>query len=124
MKLIIGGYAQGKLRYVLQTYDTEDMQVLDGEIPENPEEKAVVNHLHTWIKKRMLVGGNPEAELFKMLERCPQCILISDEIGSGIVPLEAWEREYREQTGRILTSLAQKADSVERVFCGLAQKLK
>ena len=124
MKLIIGGYAQGKLRYVLQTYDTEDMQVLDGEIPENSEEKAVVNHLHTWIKKRMLVGGNPEAELFKMLERCPQCILISDEIGNGIIPLEAFEREYRERMGRILILLAKRAEEVERVICGIGQKIK
>ena len=124
MKLIIGGYAQGKLRYVLQTYDTEDMQVLDGEIPENPEEKAVVNHLHTWIKKRMLAGGNPEAELFKMLERCPQCILISDEIGNGIIPLEAFEREYRERMGRILILLAKRAEEVERVICGIGQKIK
>ena len=34
MKLVIGGYAQGKLNYVLGKYDVEVSMVYDGEIPE------------------------------------------------------------------------------------------
>lgn len=58
------------------------------------------------------------------LHRNDNCIIISDEIGNGIVPVEAFEREYRERTGRILIQLAQKAEEVERVICGIGQKIK
>ena len=43
MKLVIGGYAQGKLNYVLQKYDMETSKIWDGEIPENKgEQKSIV----------------------------------------------------------------------------------
>lgn len=127
MKLVIGGYAQGKLNYVLQKYKGEIGGVWDGEVPGNGGgEKGVVviNRLHDWIKGSMAEGGCPEEEIFAFLENCPNCVMISDEIGNGIVPIEAFEREYRERTGRILIALAKKADTVERVICGIGQRIK
>lgn len=124
MRLIIGGYAQGKLDYVLQTYGIDKSQVLDGKMPEGAENIVVINHLHNWVKERIPDGGNPEEEIWQVIESCPECILISDEIGNGIVPIEAFEREYRERLGRILIGIAEKAESVERVFCGIGQRIK
>lgn len=124
MRLVIGGYAQGKLSYVLRTYHLDEGQVVGGEMLEETDKVVVFNHLHSWVKERILAGGNPERELETMVERWPDCILISDEIGNGIVPLEAGEREYRERLGRILVELAKRADSVERVFCGIGQRIK
>ena len=51
-------------------------------------------------------------------------MIICDEIGNGIVPLDAFEREYREHTGRILIELAGKADEVVRIICGIQQRIK
>ena len=126
MKLVIGGYAQGKLNYVLQKYDMETSKIWDGEIPENKGEQnsIVINHLHHWIKSRIAKGGCPEEEIFAFVENYPNCVIISDEISNGIVPIEAFEREYRERTGRILVELAKKAEEVERVICGIGQKIK
>lgn len=127
MKLVIGGYAQGKLDYVLEKYHLGRDTVWDGVIPEKelPQEKTVVvNHIHNWIRSRMLEGGCPEEEILSFLEQCPKCIMISDEIGNGIVPMEAFEREYRERTGKILVRLGAKAEEVERVICGIGQKIK
>ena len=47
-----------------------------------------------------------------------------DEVGNGIVPIDFLEREYRERTGRILVKLANQADEVVRVICGIGQKIK
>ena len=127
MKLVIGGYAQGKLNYVLQKYDKEPCQIWDGAIPMNKSEQrgtVVINHLHHWIKSRIAKDGCPEEEIFAFVENCPNCVIISDEVGNGIVPIEAFEREYRERTGRILVELAKKAEEVERVICGIGQKIK
>ncbi|MGN0326189.1 MAG: bifunctional adenosylcobinamide kinase/adenosylcobinamide-phosphate guanylyltransferase [Lachnospiraceae bacterium] len=127
MKLVIGGYAQGKLNYVLQKYDMEISKILDGEIQENIGEQkgiVVINHLHHWIKSRIAKNGCPEKEIYTFIENYPDCVIISDEVGNGIVPIEPFEREYRERTGRILVELAKKAEEVERVICGIGQKIK
>ena len=127
MKLVIGGYAQGKLFYVLEKYGLQEDVVWDGILPDHiiPEQKTVViNHLHHWVKNRILDGGYPEKEMEAFLNDSRDCILISDEIGNGIVPLDAFEREYRERMGRILILLAKRAEEVERVICGIGQKIK
>ena len=127
MKLIIGGYAQGKINYVLQKYGSENVIVMDGLLPENVSSEVktlVIYRLHIWIRKCLLNNECPEEKLGKLLEQYPDCIIIGDEIGNGIVPVDAFEREYRERTGRILIMLAQRAEEVERIICGMGQKLK
>ena len=127
MKLFIGGYAQGKLDYVLKKYSRENCEVWDGEIPVKPESEKkilIVNHFHNWVKKRLTEGGEVEQEILSFVEKYPDCVIISDEIGNGIVPMDAFERAYREQTGRILIELAKRAEEVERIVCGLEQKIK
>lgn len=127
MELVIGGYAQGKLNYVLGKHDVKAGKIFDGEIPDNIEnlkETVVINRLHQWIRARIAQGGCPEEEILAFVEQCPNCVIISDEIGNGIVPVEAFERKYRERTGRTLVELAKKAEEVERVICGIGQKIK
>ena len=127
MKLVIGGYAQGKLFYVLEKYGLQKDVVWDGILPDYTalEQKTVViDHFHHWVKNRILDGGYPEKEMEAFLNDSRDCILISDEIGNGIIPLNAFEREYRERMGRILILLAKRAEEVERVICGIGQKIK
>lgn len=127
MNLVIGGYAQGKLQYVLQKYQLEENVVWDAALPDEkelPEGMAVVNHFHQWVRSRLLDGGCPEEEVQSFLNRCGDCIIICDEIGNGIVPMEAFERKYRERIGRMLIQLAREAEEVERVICGIGQKIK
>ena len=69
-------------------------------------------------------GQDAELEVIRYIEENPDCILICDEIGNGIVPVDAFERRYREQVGRILIEVAKRADRVERVICGLGQRIK
>ena len=123
MKLVIGGYANGKLDYVLGRPEAQAYRVYDGCLPEEAEwlEQVIIDHLNLWIKKQLEEQQNPEQRLDEFLKQCPDCILISDEIGNGIVPMDAFEREYREKTGRILIELAKQADEVVRVVCGIGQ---
>lgn len=127
MKLVIGGYAQGKLKHVLKTYHVETYTVCDGVIPKKTESldgTVILNHFHNWVKERILRGGCPEEEILTFLESHKDCIIISDEIGNGIVPIDAGEREYRERVGRMLTELAKRAEEVERIICGIGQRIK
>lgn len=51
-------------------------------------------------------------------------VVIATEIGGGVVPMDAAQRDAREKAGRLACLLAQKADCVVRVYCGLGQVLK
>ena len=127
MKLIIGGFAQGKLDYVLAKYHLQENMVWDGVLPGNAaiqDKQVIVNHLHQWVKQRILDGGCPEEEIISFLDDYENCIIICNEIGNGIVPIDKFEREYRERVGRILIELAKRAEEVERVLCGIGQKIK
>lgn len=126
MKLILGGYAQGKLDYVLQTYGMDESVVWDGNAMDSPPagDTIVLNHFHCWVKRRIAEGGCPEREVGTLLAQYRDCIVICDEIGNGIVPMDAFEREYRDTLGQILIMLANQAEVVERVLCGIGQKIK
>lgn len=51
-------------------------------------------------------------------------IILYTEVGSGLVPVDEKERTARETAGRLSILLADEADEVYRVFCGIAKKLK
>ena len=51
-------------------------------------------------------------------------VVIATEVGGGVVPVDAAERAAREAAGRLSCLLAQRADRVIRVFCGLPMVLK
>lgn len=51
-------------------------------------------------------------------------IVIATEVGGGVVPIDAGQRKSREAAGRLACMLAQRADTVIRVCCGLPQLLK
>ncbi len=136
MTLIIGGYAQGKLQATLNDikdpksvtiHDAPDFNADASCTAEPAQTIIIINHFHLWVKEALKQGRNPQQEIFAFLdanEDKAEIIIISDEIGNGIVPVDAFERDYREQTGRILIELAKRADEVERIICGIKQRIK
>lgn len=132
MKLVIGGYAQGKLKLVLEEAGTQPYRIFDGKLPEKQQRKEaeedksllIINHFHHWVREGMKQGRNLEQELEAFLCCKEGLVIISDEVGNGIVPMEAFEREYREKTGRLQIQLAKEADEVVRVVCGIGQRIK
>ena len=51
-------------------------------------------------------------------------IVIATELGGGLIPIDRTERENREAAGRLACLLAERAETVVRVCCGLGQILK
>ena len=60
----------------------------------------------------------------KLMRRNPGAVVITDEIGYGNVPADAFLREYREAAGRVCTKLAANAKEVWRVSCGIGTRIK
>ncbi len=123
MELYVGGACQGKLQYVLMQHpELTEEDVFDGAaVLEKGSVKdsggIILNHFH------LLVQILPDEEIEKFLENKYR-IIISDEVGSGVIPVDSKERQYRERTGRWLCTLASSADRVERVICGIGQRIK
>ena len=112
MILIIGGAGQGKLDYVLQKTGYGPAQV--ARTPEEARTRPVFAGLEDW----------PELDEAALLEANPDVILICDEVGCGVVPVEPAQRARREAVGRLCCRLAELAERVERIFCGLPMVLK
>lgn len=65
------------------------------------------------------------ADLDALAEELAGCeVVIATEVGGGVVPADAGERAAREAAGRLSCLLAQRAEGVVRVFCGLPMVLK
>lgn len=60
----------------------------------------------------------------KLYEKNPSVVIISNELGCGVVPVERFDRMWREMVGRMCVCAAGYSDEVVRVVCGLGMKLK
>lgn len=127
VEVYIGGAFQGKLEYVLEKKGYGRDSVLEGAVI-NPltctSGYKIINHFHEFI--RNYVDKPEEVNGFaEMLVRTrDDIIIITDQVGCGIVPLDRTEREWRELHGRIMCRLASNAKHVERIICGTGQVIK
>lgn len=120
MELIIGGAYQNKTEYVQQKFNAPKSSFSDGELVPN----MVIDNLQKIIYNMLKDNKDPVKEIDIFLQDNPEVIFICDEIGCGIVPLDAFERSYRDVTGKICCYLAQKATKVHRVICGIGTVIK
>lgn len=126
MRLVIGGAFQGKKDFVKKTFHLGDDKMKDGSVAcyEEIFHCACLYHFHEWIRKGLKENWDLENLEKKLIERNPGIILISNELGYGVVPVEAFDRNYRESTGRICTRIADKSSQVIRVVCGIGMVIK
>lgn len=125
MKLITGGAYQGKLNYAKEIFQIPDGWA-DGAVCTEAELFTCrgVYRFHLLIR-RMLEDGRNVDELPEMLEKKnPEICIVTTETGCGVVPVDAFERRWREKTGRICTQLARQSSEVHRVFCGIGMVIK
>ncbi len=124
MILVIGAAYAGKRAYAKSILP--EISFIDGEncAPDAVFHCQGIDHFHTYIRRQMEAGNEVSDLPQKISRENPDVVIISDEIGYGIVPETAFLREYREMTGRVLSGLAAKADQVYRVVCGIGTVIK
>ena len=65
------------------------------------------------------------AELEKLADKLSAYdIVLSTEVGGGVVPIDPAERAARENAGRLACMLAARAKCVVQMFCGIPTVLK
>ena len=126
MRLVIGGAFQGKKAYVAEKYQLPNEKMTDGSAASYEEifDTPCLYHFQEWVKERLKEGKKLESLEEELIDKNPDIILISNELGYGVVPIDKFDREYRETTGRVCTRLAKKSKSVVRIICGMECVLK
>ncbi|MEA5049850.1 MAG: bifunctional adenosylcobinamide kinase/adenosylcobinamide-phosphate guanylyltransferase [Oscillospiraceae bacterium] len=114
MILVVGAHASGKLEYVKAAYGYTDADIADAVLDGRP----VVCNVQAMAAAD---PANAPALLPALLEKQ---VVVCDEVGSGVIPAGRAEREGREAAGRLCVLLAQRAEHVVRIVCGLPAVLK
>lgn len=94
----------------------------------NAHDVVLVDCATMWLSNQMMQDHDlPQAGL-ALIEAITQCrapvIIVSNEVGHGIVPDNALARSFRHEQGRLNIALAQQADLAVFVTAGLPQVLK
>lgn len=125
MHLIIGGRSQGKLEYALKISKQNAIVAdLNNVSLQKTADADIICNIHLGVRKLIEAGLEPLEEFNQLIEQLGHAILIGDEIGSGIVPIDTFERKWRDETGRVYVMLSRNADKVDRVWAGCIQNLK
>ena len=124
MKLVTGGAYQGKLGYAKELYP--DVVWKDGAECglQDIETCEALDRFHLFVRRWLEAGRTKEELIDTVLKKNSGILIVCDEVGCGLVPVDAFEREYREAVGRICTAFADRADRVDRVVCGIGMRIK
>ena len=126
MRVIIGGAHNGKRTYVktlLEEQGNYNVQWLDGELPSPGSECIVLAGVEKWLEQ---CGLGEEEAINRVIQSVENrdVVLILTDIGRGIVPISAGQRELRDVCGRLYQRLLAEADEVTRSWYGIAKTIK
>lgn len=121
MILVTGGSYQGKIEFVKRHFGLSDEDIADAQQPLDVLlSAACIRHIERLADNYEECIGT----LRRILKERPDIIMVIDEIGCGIIPIEKSERIYRENSGRTGCFIAERADTVIRVVCGIPMVIK
>lgn len=143
MILITGGSSQGKYAFARSFLNDEvNAVIVDGQDMDIDAEQDtqiecgyclcwkkidLIRHYHLYLRRRMQQGADEEQllqETKAFCEKNQDVIVVTEEVGCGVVPMDGFERKWREVCGRAAVILAERSEQVYRVICGIPQRLK
>ncbi len=115
MILIIGGMASGRKTYVRSLGYTEES------FSQDPYSSApVIYGVENYVLDR--IESVDIVELADVLSQ--KDVVICQEVGMGVIPVEYENRMLREKSGGLSTLLGNKADRIVRLVCGIPTVIK
>lgn len=93
-----------------------------------PDQVILIDCATMWLTNHLMAQhdiGQAQATLLTALRRCAApWVIVSNEVGHGIVPDNALARQFREAQGRLNIALAAEAELAVQVIAGLPLVLK
>ena len=84
----------------------------------------VIDCLTLWLSNTMNMPDKTEETIAVALESTAHVIVVTNEVGCGIVPENALAREFRDRAGRMNQRFADAADEVYWMVFGQALRVK
>ncbi len=124
MIFIFGGRCQGKLAFAKETFGAS-LSVCDlaNDSIEVAFRHDIIVNLESGVKDLLRRDIKPTEYFSERLGLLAGKIVIGNEIGSGIVPVDGFERLWRDETGWVYQFLGRNANAVYRVWAGIGTKL-
>ena len=140
MIFVIGPLFSGKQDYIMQALgwsetdflekavrDVQNLAAEDAEAVEVEEAAGAVEVAEA--AEAVETSHSPlddlQEKLRSLADRLSQKeVVIATETGCGVIPLDPRERRNREAAGRLSCLLAERAETVVRICCGIPQVLK
>ena len=119
LKLFIGGNSQGHNDLAIKAYNGIIADGKEDSI-ESIENADVIFNYHEFVRKIMENGKDPLEFSQNINAKAVAC----DEVGCGVVPMDKKQILYREAVGRSCCILAERAERVTRVICGIGVIIK
>lgn len=109
-----------------------------AQLTRDTERTLLVDCLTVWLTRQMDTAGvwtnDPGCdaqltravdELIAAIQACTRpVVMVSNEVGQGIVPADAGTRRFRDEMGILNTRVAAAVDHVEFCIAGIPQRLK
>ncbi|MGH6904133.1 MAG: bifunctional adenosylcobinamide kinase/adenosylcobinamide-phosphate guanylyltransferase [Geminicoccaceae bacterium] len=93
-----------------------------------PDRAVLVDCLTLWLTNLMVKGRPVRAEMAGFLAALPRLegtlVLVSNEVGQGVVPTDAMARAFIDHVGWLHQRIAEQADVVVLMVAGLPVQLK
>lgn len=93
-----------------------------------PDVVVLVDCLTLWLSNLMMADADIAAECARLADAIfaapGTLLLVSNEVGQGIVPDNALARRFRDEAGRLNQAIARIADAVWFVTAGIPTRLK
>lgn len=132
MHIILGGAFNGKRQYVKESYSEAPVTFFEGNWPDitliQPGQTIAIGRFEEMLRDYDHLSEDAVVELMlkklHALDKDYNVICICTDMSRGIVPLEKELRRQRDICGRLYQYLCKEADSVTRIWYGLAQTLK
>lgn len=108
MILVTGGLGSGRHKFVRQHFAGRDCFEF------GPAQ----------ARESLAAGVDPSEAAQQLFKRHPDAVIITQEVGCGIVPMDAEERAWREALGRAACALARKSETVILMTAGIGTAIK
>ena len=128
MHIVFGGAYNGKRQYVLAQLANEPYEEYSGEIPSEASKTVIISNFEqlvmTYRQMDELEVAQTIVAQITALSRQAKVICICNDIGRGIVPIDKDERFIRDACGRVYQALFKEAESIVRIWYGIAERIK
>ena len=124
MILIIGGACQGKREYAMKTAGLGENDIPPVQRADDCMNAEIITDYHLTVKKLMDENKDPLAFTRLLCRKNSSAVITMNEVGCGVIPIDAGERQWREAVGRCGCILAENSERVIRMFCGIPTVIK